>query len=89
MNNHRTLFILSTSTAIIVSIVAWLWCVYATSVVACDMWCQVHPDDFQVIVTVVMLSHHTLCCYKKKLNSVAFSPQANYTDRVTATCWRS
>jgi hypothetical protein len=24
-----------------------------------------------------------------KLNSVAFIPQANYTDRVTATCWRS
>jgi hypothetical protein len=21
--------------------------------------------------------------------SVAFSPQANYTDRATATCWRS
>jgi hypothetical protein len=26
---------------------------------------------------------------KKKLNSVAFSPQANYTDRVTAACRRS
>jgi hypothetical protein len=26
---------------------------------------------------------------KKKLNSVAFSPQANYTDRATAACWRS
>jgi hypothetical protein len=26
---------------------------------------------------------------KKKLNSVAFSPQANYTDRVTASCRRS
>jgi hypothetical protein len=24
-----------------------------------------------------------------KLNSVAFSPQANYTDRATAACWRS
>jgi hypothetical protein len=23
------------------------------------------------------------------LNSVAFSPQANYTDRATAACWRS
>jgi hypothetical protein len=22
-------------------------------------------------------------------NSVAFSPQANYTDRATATCWRN
>jgi hypothetical protein len=26
---------------------------------------------------------------KKKLNSVAFSPQAKYTDRATAACWRS
>jgi hypothetical protein len=26
---------------------------------------------------------------KTKLNSVAFSPQANYTDRVTAACRRS
>jgi hypothetical protein len=26
--------------------------------------------------------------YKKK-HSVAFSPQANYTDRATATCWRN
>jgi hypothetical protein len=26
---------------------------------------------------------------KKKLNSVAFSAQANYTDRATAACWRS
>jgi hypothetical protein len=26
---------------------------------------------------------------KKKLNSVAFSPQANCTDQATATCWRS
>jgi hypothetical protein len=26
---------------------------------------------------------------KKKLNSVAFSPQANYTDRATAACRRS
>jgi hypothetical protein len=25
----------------------------------------------------------------KKLNSVAFSPQANYTDRATAACRRS
>jgi hypothetical protein len=25
----------------------------------------------------------------KKTNSVAFSPQTNYTDRATATCWRS
>jgi hypothetical protein len=25
----------------------------------------------------------------KKLNSVAFSPQANYTYRATAACWRS
>jgi hypothetical protein len=25
----------------------------------------------------------------KKLNSMAFSPQANYTDRATAACWRS
>jgi hypothetical protein len=24
-----------------------------------------------------------------KTNSVAFSPQANYTDRTTATCWRN
>jgi hypothetical protein len=24
-----------------------------------------------------------------KLNSEAFSPQANYTDRATAACWRS
>jgi hypothetical protein len=27
--------------------------------------------------------------YIKKLNSVAFSPQANYTDRATAACRRS
>jgi hypothetical protein len=26
---------------------------------------------------------------KLKLNSVAFSPQAYYTDRETAACWRS
>jgi hypothetical protein len=26
---------------------------------------------------------------RKKLNSVAFSPQANYTDRAIAACWRS
>jgi hypothetical protein len=26
---------------------------------------------------------------KKKLNSVAFSPEANYTDRATAACRRS
>jgi hypothetical protein len=27
--------------------------------------------------------------YKLKLNSVAFSPQANYTERATAACrWR-
>jgi hypothetical protein len=26
---------------------------------------------------------------KTKLNSVAFSPQANYTDRATAACRRS
>jgi hypothetical protein len=26
---------------------------------------------------------------KKKLNSVAFNPQANYTDRATAACRRS
>jgi hypothetical protein len=26
---------------------------------------------------------------KIKLNSVAFSPQANYTYRATAACWRS
>jgi hypothetical protein len=24
-----------------------------------------------------------------KKNSMAFSPQANYTDRATAACWRS
>jgi hypothetical protein len=33
----------------------------------------------------VSYSHHKL----KKLNSVAFSPQANYTDRATAACRRS
>jgi beta-galactosidase/beta-glucuronidase len=27
--------------------------------------------------------------YLLKLTSVAFSPQANYTDRATASCWRS
>jgi hypothetical protein len=26
---------------------------------------------------------------KTKLNSVVFSPQANYTDRATAACWQS
>jgi hypothetical protein len=25
----------------------------------------------------------------KQTNSVAFSPQANYTDRATATCWQN
>jgi hypothetical protein len=31
-----------------------------------------------------------LNCYSvTKTNSVAFSPQANYTDRATAACWRS
>jgi hypothetical protein len=25
----------------------------------------------------------------KKQNSMAFSPQANYTDWATATCWRN
>jgi hypothetical protein len=28
-------------------------------------------------------------CNETKLNSVAFSPQANYTDRATAACGRS
>jgi hypothetical protein len=27
--------------------------------------------------------------FGKKKNSVAFSPQANYTDWATATCWRN
>jgi hypothetical protein len=26
---------------------------------------------------------------KQKENSVAFSPQVNYTDRATSTCWRN
>jgi hypothetical protein len=32
---------------------------------------------------------HILLISKLKLNSVAFSPQANYTDRATAACRRS
>jgi hypothetical protein len=27
--------------------------------------------------------------YQNKQNSVAFSPQANYTDWATATCWQN
>jgi hypothetical protein len=36
----------------------------------------------------VSISTHHLR-YSDFSNSVAFSPQANYTDRATATCWRS
>jgi hypothetical protein len=32
---------------------------------------------------------HPDCAKLTKLNSVAFSSQANYTDRATAACWRS
>jgi hypothetical protein len=34
-------------------------------------------------------SSHKLTKTKKKKNSVAFSPQANYTDRATAACQQS
>jgi hypothetical protein len=32
---------------------------------------------------------HAICYIKKKKNSMAGNPQANYTNRVTATCRRS
>jgi hypothetical protein len=35
--------------------------------------------------TFTLVSEHTYI----KINSVAFSPQANYTDWATATCWRN
>jgi hypothetical protein len=34
-------------------------------------------------------SLNPLCEQNKKTNSVAFSPQANYTEWATATCWRN
>jgi hypothetical protein len=37
----------------------------------------------------VISSSQGLYLYPEKLNSVAFSPQANYTDRATAACRRS
>jgi hypothetical protein len=46
-------------------------------------------------ISVVSMSHSLkvfMCScllMTKKLNSMAFSPQANYTDRATAACWRS
>jgi hypothetical protein len=44
--------------------------------------CQWHPQMF----FGVSLIYGTDLTY---LNSVAFSPQANYTDPATAACWRS
>jgi uncharacterized membrane protein len=38
------------------------------------------PNVVRCITTVIR---------KTKLNSAAFCPQANYTDRATAACWRS
>jgi hypothetical protein len=45
--------------------------------------CRIHES---LPLSQVNLVHKKL---KKKLNSVAFSPQANYTDRENAACWRS
>jgi hypothetical protein len=42
-----------------------------------------HVEDF-----VYFVHFYKIGC-KKKLNSVVFSPQANYTDRATAACRRS
>jgi hypothetical protein len=41
---------------------------------------------FDTISTKILVTIHSEC---SKLNSVAFSPQANYTDRATAACRRS
>jgi hypothetical protein len=42
-----------------------------------------YRDQWRALVNTV------INLLKLKLNSVAFSPQANYTDRVTASCFRS
>jgi hypothetical protein len=44
------------------------------------------PDVQGIVYAINYLNQMS---YTKLKNSVAFSPQANYTDRATAACWRS
>jgi hypothetical protein len=58
-----------------------------------------NEDDclhFRVVFALAVLLSLHKCCQvvmlklkKTKLNSVAFSPQANYTDRATSACRQS
>jgi hypothetical protein len=45
--------------------------------------------DVAVLFAVFYSPIETVSLHKLKLNSMAFSPQANYTDRATATCRRN
>jgi hypothetical protein len=58
--------------------------------------CKEMLSTFRTTVSMICFTETQRICYKitlklkkPKLNSVAFSPQANYTDRATAACWRS
>jgi hypothetical protein len=51
----------------------------------CD-YVMVFRFVFLFILTSFLTTKPSLVQLKKKLNSVAFSPQANYTDRATAAC---
>jgi hypothetical protein len=46
------------------------------------------PLSLQGLGTIVLEQIPLNLAERKKSNSVAFSPQANYTDRTTAACWR-
>jgi hypothetical protein len=46
-------------------------------------------DNQRILKTVIWIHIRTIQQQNKQTNSVAFSPQANYTDRATAACRRS
>jgi hypothetical protein len=53
------------------------------------------PDPTSSIVAITFSQYEhgheraTKIVFEHGCHSVAFSPQANYTDRATAACWRS
>jgi hypothetical protein len=49
----------------------------------------IYIGKYAILKRILLEFWNTDWIQKKKSNSVVFSPQANYTDWVTATCWRN
>jgi hypothetical protein len=69
MKNHRISLMLVTPTQVAVWFATWIWYLF-TSAAANGARCQVHHNDIAVMVTVVMLSHHTLLYYNLYLTYI-------------------